>query len=243
MQKHYKYLLIGTGRLATHLSFYFDNQKIDYLKWNRNSNISFDMVLQKADIILIAISDDAIESFINVFLKNSKNKIIVHFSGNLSLQGIESTHPLMTFGDKFYSEEFYETIPFITEKGKCSFSEIFPELPNPNYQINQEDKSLYHAWCSIAGNFTTLLWKTFENRLTNNFSIPREVMIPYLNKITENIIGSKNPLTGPFARKDFAVIEKHKQALENDLFLGIYNKFYDYYFNNNEKDEAHCEDC
>jgi len=242
MQKNQKYLLIGNGRLASHLAFYFDYKNMECLKWNRSANISLISILPETEKILLAISDDAIEKFITTNSKNLMDKTIIHFSGNLSLNGIESAHPLMTFGDTLYPEEFYETIPFITEKGKSTFKELFPELSNPNYQINSTDKPLYHAWCSMAGNFTTILWKSFENRLTENFNIPKEVILPYLNKITENIIHSKNPLTGPFVRKDFETIKKHREALRDDSFLNIYDEFFNCYFNKKKKDEAYFED-
>jgi len=238
MQKQHKYLLIGNGKLASHLSAYFSGLGIDFLRWSRSDNILLQRLISQNIKILLAISDDAIEPFIMDNLKGATNKTIIHFSGSLSLEGIESAHPLMTFSNDLYSLAFYKTIPFITEKGKKSFKELFPELANPSFAINSGDKPLYHAWCSIAGNFTTILWQNFEERLQTKFDIPKEAMLPYLQKIMQNIVKSEQPLTGPFARKDFSTIENHKIALKDDPFLNIYQDFYSLYFNKNLKNEA-----
>lgn len=233
MQKQYEYLLIGSGRLAKHLSVYFDSLSINYLKWNRSDKKSIKPLLSQSSKVLLAISDNAIEPFISSKLKKLDSKTIIHFSGCLSIAGVQSAHPLMTFSNKFYPLSFYKTIPFITEKGKTLFRELFPKLPNPNYQIEPELKPYYHAWCAIAGNFTTILWNNFEERLEEKFNIPKEAMIPYLQKTTANIINSKQSLTGPFARKDFSTIKKHKDALKEDRLSKIYDEFYSLYFNIN----------
>ena len=242
MKKVHEYLLIGNGRLASHLSFYFNNLNIDYLKWDRNSDLTLDKLILRSNKILLAISDNAIEPFIQKNRNLIQNKLIVHFSGSKSIDVAESAHPLMTFGDRLYERGFYKTIPFITEKGKKSFHQLFSKLPNPNFEINPADKPYYHAWCSIAGNFTTLLWKSFEDRIVNEINLPKKVMIPYLEKIMENLIKSNNPLTGPFAREDIGTVKIHKAALKDDLFLGIYNEFFNYYFKNLREDQAYRED-
>ena len=241
MQKQHEYLLIGSGRLASHLSAYFNGLGIPYLNWNRSDSHSLQSLIPQVNKMLLAITDNNIEPFIRHNFKKYSNKTIIHFSGSLSIEGIESAHPLMTFSDKIYSPEFYKTIPFITEKGKKPFTDLFPELSNPSFVIDSEQKPYYHAWCSIAGNFTTILWQNFEERLQDKFDIPKEAAVPYLQKVMENIIESSRPLTGPFVRKDFSTIEKHKKALKEDAFINIYEEFYSFYFNNYLKKEEENE--
>lgn len=112
--------------------------------------------------ILVLIKDDEIEKFISE--KKSgilQDKIFVHFSGLLSIPDAESVHPLITFGENLYDPVTYSKITFITEAGRKSFRELFPELSNPSFQIPAEHKALYHAYCVMSGNFTTILWKSF----------------------------------------------------------------------------------
>jgi len=242
MQKKQNYLIIGNGRLATHFAAYFNQLKIPFIHWFRQKGDSPDKYIQRANKILLAIKDDAIPGYISDYLSNlSSDQLIIHFSGSLVLDGINSTHPLITFGPEIYTKDFYSRIYFITEKEKPVFHELFPELPNPSIQIESSDKSLYHAWCSIAGNFPIIIWEHFKKHLETELNIPKNAIIPYIEKISENFMASDNALTGPFVRKDFNTINKHKAVLRGSEFLKIYNSFHDLYFkdltNPEENDE------
>ncbi len=170
------------------------------------------------------IPDGEIQSFI----KNNpldESFTWIHCSGALSIPEAESAHPLMTFSDELYDLDTYKSIPFVTEVDRKSFSELFPELTNPSYKIDPVLKNQYHAWCSMAGNFTTILWTEFFNRLESGFGIDRSSAVPYLNQITANLHMTDNPLTGPLARGDRATVRNHLKALENDDFVEVYNAF------------------
>ena len=81
----------------------------------------------------------------------------------------------------------------------------------------------------MAGNFTTLLWQTYFNRLQNQFNLPATAAEPYLRAITENLLNNTDPLTGPLARGDQVIIEKHRVALVSDQFKNIYDSFVKFY--------------
>ncbi|AFH47778.1 Hypothetical protein IALB_0064 [Ignavibacterium album JCM 16511] len=197
--------------------------------WTRSSSESFDRLARQSEKVLVLIKDDEIGKFI--FEKKSgvlKNKIFIHFSGLLSLPDAESAHPLITFGENLYDPETYSKITFITEAGRKSFRELFPELSNTSFQIPAEQKALYHAFCVMSGNFTTILWQSFFDYL-NKLSIPKESSYLYLQKIAENIATSDNPLTGPLQRKDIKTISRHLEALEDDPMKNIYLSFVEFY--------------
>lgn len=219
------YGIIGDGRVATHFAHYFDLIETPYLQWSRKTSSLKNLnKLTSCDIILVLIKDDAIDSFLTEH-PLLKKKRCVHFSGSLSSKNALGAHPLMTFGTDLYDLRTYERIPFILERGSLSFSELFPNLNNPSYYIDPEQKALYHALC-VFGNFTTLLWQKLFKDFETNFEIPRNAAIPYLEKVCENL--SKQPfsaLTGPLAREDLTVIQKNIQSLSQDPYQGVYQSF------------------
>lgn len=223
------YLFVGNGRVSRHLQFYFTLLKIPFLVWTRNSGESFESLSQVTEKILVLIKDDEIESFILTKRNDSiNNKIYIHFSGTLTTPLAESVHPLMTFGNELYAPEVYSKITFITEKGRKKFAELFPELPNQSYEIEPEQKQIYHAFCVMSGNFTTILWQSFFSYL-DSLNIPHKVSHIYCQKIFENLIRSDDPLSGPFKRKDQQTINKNLKALEGHPMENIYKSFVEYY--------------
>ncbi len=232
MAEESEYLIIGNGRLARHLKHYFKLAGVDFLHWSRSDNLPLKVVISKSKKILLAISDSSIEPFVEEWKDSVKSwQIFIHFSGSISCTYCQSAHPLMTFSERLYTREFYESIPFITEKGKMSFGELFPQLKNPSFEIESEQKSLYHALCVIGGNFPVILWQQFRYEMAKNFKIPAGALIPYLRKSLENFITEENSLTGPLVRRDYLTIEKHRKALERSSMLNIYNSFVEFYFN------------
>lgn len=225
----YSYLIVGNGKLSKHFQNYFSLKNINYLVWTRGSEQTFEESAQNVQKIIVLIKDDEIENFINSNIeKVPASTIWIHCSGMLSLSSAESTHPLMTFANELYDLKTYESVTFITEKGKKDFKELFPELNNTSYKLISKDKILYHVFCVISGNFTTILWQFFFDFL-KSVSIPKETSYAYLNAITKNLKRDNNSLTGPFQRKDLDTINKHLEILENHPIKNIYTAFLDTY--------------
>lgn len=224
-----KYLIIGSGRAATHLNHYLELLEFKTHKWNRNQSISeLQILLKQSSHVVLAISDSAIESFKNEFLKNT-SCVCVHLSGALEVSGVESAHPLMTFGKQLYDLDLYKKIPFIVKQG-VSFQRIFPGLSNPFYSLPADKKPFYHALCVVGGNFTGLLWNEMKKNF-QNLGLPSDIADLYLRQIVENFIamGSAS-LTGPIVRKDFKTINKNILALKNTQLEKLYKCFVDIYF-------------
>lgn len=218
------YLLVGNGRLSRHLRHYFDLEGIRWRLWARSTGLPLEDSLEGAGAVLLLISDDAIEGFLERHA-DPAGPPWVHCSGSLSTPRATCVHPLMTFGDELYDRDRYRRMAFICDRGGRFFEELFPLLPNPHFEIDPADRPLYHALCVMAGNFTTLLWQhafaAFEDRL----SLPRTALHPFLEQVAGNLERSASPLTGPLARGDRRTIERHLAALEGDPFRGVYQSF------------------
>ena len=225
----YSYLIAGNGKLSKHFQHYFSIKNISYRVWTRSSEESFQSMGQIAGSILVLIKDDEIQNFLdNNRDKLSDDKIWIHCSGMLSTNLAESAHPLMTFTDELYSNEIYESITFITEKGRKSFNELFPQLKNLNFQIEPSEKTLYHAFCVLSGNFTTMIWQFFFDYLKSR-NIPESAAYLYLTTITDNLKNNSAPLTGPIQRNDKNTIQKHLESLNDHPAKSIYISFLEAY--------------
>jgi predicted short-subunit dehydrogenase-like oxidoreductase (DUF2520 family) len=218
----YSYLIVGNGKLSKHFQYLFSIKKISFKIWFRGSNESFESLCNEAEKIIVLIKDDEIVNFIETHKPLvDQNKIWIHCSGMLSTPLAESAHPLMTFTEKLYESEVYDSIPFITEKNRPSFRELFRDLNNPNSKIDSKDKILYHAYSVMSGNFTTILWQSFFDFLISK-EIPQSIAYNYLDDIVHNLKNEKTPLTGPFKRNDVNTIYKHLEALENNPLRHVY---------------------
>tara|TARA_B110000003_G_C16643110_1_gene530940 strand:+ start:355 stop:1053 length:699 start_codon:yes stop_codon:yes gene_type:complete len=213
------YLIIGGGKLALHFTKYFSLLNINFYQWDRRSNLSLEHLLKLTSKVLLAISDDSID----LVASSIKNKLIIHFSGAHSSAYAESAHPLFTFGSSLNSLDEYESISFITEKGRKSFSYLFPELKNNSFKIDPSKKILYHAWASMVGNFSSVLISEYA-KVLKKITLPVEIADPYLRQVIKNSLYTTNPLTGPISRGDKITIQKHLKTIDED-FKKVYESF------------------
>jgi hypothetical protein len=225
---NYSYLLIGSGRLARHLEFYLTQLEIPFSTWNRKEEIKdLENLISSSSHILLAISDSALQNFVEAYLKGL-NKAIVTFSGALQIDGAISAHPLMSFGPELYSFEDYKKIHFVIT-GAERLNEILPGFENPFSVIKPEEKPLYHAMCVLGGNFPLLLWHQMAEGF-RKMGLPKEAHKIYLEKITENF--NRNgikALTGPLVRRDLETIQKNLKALDGNPYKNVYAAFVEAY--------------
>lgn len=222
----FSYVIIGNGKLAQHIIHYFQLMEIDYSHWFRKSQTSLSSLALENKKILILINDDAIEEFIIVNkLDKLNNSILIHCSGMLATKLALGLHPLMTFSNDMYDLDTYKKIPIGVDSNEIDIQQVFPELPNQFFNIPFEKKNLYHAWCSMAGNFTSILWMNFFETIQKEFGLDKNIATPYMNKIFSNLQNLDDPLTGPLKRGDKKTINTHLQSLENHPFEDVYKSF------------------
>jgi len=242
------YAIVGGGRLARHFMQYFRLLEIPHTRWARNGGSSFNSfdltdaeqrlwkTIEKADRVLLLVSDSAITTMLKQY-PFLHDKQLIHCSGVLSIPGVAGVHPLMTFANEPYDLQTYRSVPFMLEAGLV-FEELFPDLSNPHFAINIEDKARYHAMCVMAGNFSQLLWKGVSDRFEQQFDLPANSLHPYLAQLVSNFIQAPgNALTGPLVRKDMQTIERNINALEGDPMQGLYRAFVAYHQDENRQSD------
>ena len=216
------YLIIGGGRLALHLAFYFQAKGLSFKSWNRKEHSQgFLQENLDCDFVLLCLPDDQILSF----WQSIGFKKAVHFSGCFFHPEIRGFHPLMTFGLEVYELGVYESIPFVGVHDEEVFRETFPEWTNCYVKIKKQQQAMYHGLCVLAGNGTTLLWDLVTQNF-NQIGIDHHHLKPYLQRIFENISHqSQGRWSGPWYRKDQKTIERNKNALSGQL-QELYENFF-----------------
>jgi predicted short-subunit dehydrogenase-like oxidoreductase (DUF2520 family) len=226
------YLIIGNGRVATHILHYFALLQLSYSHWHRPHPLSLlNQELARATHVLLLISDQAIESFTAEYLQHS-SALRMHFSGSLVTDAAYGLHPVMTFTHYLYDLKKYQAIPFIMDDDAPPFADLLPGLPNEHARLHKSLKPKYHALCVLSGNLSCLLWQKLFKSLENEFNIPQAIAHHYLQQQTHNLLTTpETALTGPLVRGDHLTIEKNIAALENDSFQDVYKSFIACYHN------------
>ncbi|MFU8797430.1 MAG: DUF2520 domain-containing protein [Gammaproteobacteria bacterium] len=218
------YLIIGNGRVAHHFQHYFSLLPLPFTTWHRQESLE-DLAerIKSASHILLLIRDDAIENFIRLYLQNLS---IVHFSGSLVTPLAYGAHPLMTFNNRLYTLEHYQSIPFVLDHNAPAFENILPGLPNQHVRLDTALKAKYHALCVLSGNFSCLLWQKLFSSLEKEFKFPASIAHTFIQQQTQNLVDNyQTALTGPLPRNDLLTLEKNLLALNGDPFQQIYQAF------------------
>lgn len=217
------YLIIGRGRLASHLAHYFTLLHIPFSMWSReDSPAALAPLVASARAILLAIKDDSIAPFISEHQLPAERTI--HFSGALNVSGAVRLHPLMTFSKSLYLLEDYQKVSFVGEQGAPTLQDMIPELPNPYFAIPKNTQDLYHALCVLAGPGTQVLWQETLQLFADRFLLPASAVMPYLERVFKNFASDpQNSLTGPWVRNDVATIEKNQRSLSHHALAPVYS--------------------
>jgi len=187
-------------------------------------------VADNADFVFITTPDSAIP-VVAIQVNWHPGQYVVHCSGADSTDILEPAkklgaqvgcfHPLQTFASVQKAIENLPGSTFALE-AKGPLLEILKNMAaalNGNWVILEaKDKVAYHAAAVIACNYTvtlmqmaTVLWQTFN--------VPQDqatrALLPLLRGTLNNIenVGLPNCLTGPIARGDTGMVQKHLDTL------------------------------
>ncbi len=195
--------------------------------------------LSYADIFLISTPDDVIEETANKIAQPFCNSVFVHCSGSLASDILKvdkrcSIHPIHSFANPKKSVEIFTNTMCAAEgneKAVSIMSLAFEKIGGNIFEIKTENKPLYHASMVIACNYFVVL-EYLSSKILQDIGLNDEEIIKILapilqgtlNNIKEN--GFFDALTGPIARGDIGVVEKHIRAIKNydENLLEIYKK-------------------
>jgi predicted short-subunit dehydrogenase-like oxidoreductase (DUF2520 family) len=157
--------------------------------------------------------------------------IVFHCSGSLSSGElaaagtcgalVASVHPLKTFADPREAVRTFAGTYCVMEGERAALDVLAPAFERIGGRISRIDpqsKAVYHAASVIVCNGLTALMES-GLRCYERAGFEREtasaMMEPIVRETLENVfrLGTVRALTGPIARADSAVVEKHLKAL------------------------------
>jgi predicted short-subunit dehydrogenase-like oxidoreductase (DUF2520 family) len=227
-------LLVGQGKLATHVAHYLSQKKIQFFHWHRSREISspeFQTFAERASLAWILVVDRAIHEVAQQIKTLAPDLPLIHSSAATDVEGVLTLHPLQTFGPTLYPLKTYENTPFVLmreewEGASGLKTQIKDNFKNPLIEIPKSKRGLYHAYCVMMANFPQMLWDEVMKESNFNLHQSTPMFEPILRQATENFIEHGSlALTGPLVRGDRATLSRHQDALSGSKLLGIYQAF------------------
>ena len=241
-----KVIIIGSGNVAQHLIRAFSNptllnSKIELVqvfarqKKNLSQLLDFNKIttdletLAEADLYIIAVSDNAVESVSSQL--PFKNRLVVHTSGSVALNSLDNKnrkgvfYPLQTFSkDKMVD---FSSIPICLESENSTdfqlLNKVAKTISQKVFAINSEQRKALHVAAVFVNNFTNHLYQ-IGNDICQEHQVPFEILKPLITETAQKImtLSPEEAQTGPAKRKDSSTIEAHESFLTNENQRNIY---------------------
>lgn len=234
--------IIGTGNVAFHLAKAFSTAKNVLLSQvlGRNTEalrafepfapVSTNLKsIANADVILIAVSDNAIGTIANDL--QDTEALVVHTSGSTSIEELSNLkrygvfYPLQTFSKTIDLE--YSKIPFCIEaklQADLKLLESLATTLNASYfYVNSEKRAALHLAAVFGNNFGNHILTEAE-KLCNQNEVPFQLLKPLMQETVKKAfsIGPEAAQTGPAKRGDHITIKKQKASLDNPELQQLY---------------------
>lgn len=236
-------VVLGAGNVGIHLCRAVVRAKdLKLLQWYNRSpiqsshslkGVSFNTDLSQipdADLYIIAVSDDAIESLSKQL--SFTNRLVVHTSGSLSIRFLSNNnrrgvfYPLQSFSKS--SELSFSQVPICIEANDKNDRELLKTvaeaLGSPSYMISSEQRQTLHLAAVFVNNFTNQLYR-LAHELTDEKSLDFELLKPLILETAKKVqtLSPYRAQTGPAKRNDKKTIKKHLKLLqEHPKFQDIY---------------------
>jgi predicted short-subunit dehydrogenase-like oxidoreductase (DUF2520 family) len=238
-----KVSIIGSGNVAQHLIQAFqmnsqielvqvlarDIKKVAHLL-DSNRITSDYTQLQASDVVILAVSDDAIAEVSSAL--PFKNRLVAHTSGTVSLNSLDPKnrravfYPLQTFSkDKPID---FKSVPICleaeNEKDVQTLKQLAHSISNAVYEINSEQRKALHVAAVFVNNFVNYLYQ-MGNEICDANAIPFSILKPLIQETANKIVtlSPKAAQTGPAKRNDISTIAAHQQFLTDENQAAIYN--------------------
>lgn len=245
-----KIAIIGEGNVGTHLAKAFSEKSLD-VKCISSRSAEFDLTC--ADLILIAVHDDAIAEIArkvsdSLLRANNSSAIVAHTSGSVPMSILQESlpagarygvfYPMQTFSKNVAMR--YDDIPFLIEASDSSvladLKEIAGKISCNVTEANSDVRKDYHIGAVLACNFTNHLWALSDKYLSTK-GLPFDLLKPLLRQTIQKL-NSTSPYdaqTGPAVRHDHRVMQEHISHLSDNPEIAEIYKLISESIENNHK--------
>lgn len=189
--------------------------------------LEWDQPLPPADLMILAVRDDAIGEVAERLAPLSPAVAgVVHLSGltptsvldGFSDQMIGSFHPLQTMPDPETGARRLEGAWVAVTAPEDYFADRLLSLAASagmrGFELDDDAKAVYHAAAAAAANFPLAAW-AMSRRLFDAAGVPFEAAGPLIRAIVDNALslGPEAALTGPIARGDVGTVRAQLAAV------------------------------
>lgn len=236
-----KISILGAGNVATQLALALRKAGHTIVEvYNRSDDAGQELAkavgalftsnvrgLQDADVYIVAVKDDAIANLASQLALNGK--IVAHTSGTKTSELLKFAsesygvfYPLQTM-NKLLKVDF-TMVPMLVEGSNAETVDTLQRLANTIskkvHVVDEEQRQWIHVAAVFANNFTNHLYGISE-RLLLAHGLQFDILKPLITRSIENMqqFSPSQLQTGPAARRDMQVIDKHLQLLSDEKRL------------------------
>ncbi len=193
--------IIGAGRVGSAVSARLAERGVEL----RNEG---------AELVLLCVPDSAIR---DVSEGLSLGPWVAHVSGGTPLSALDphtrrfGVHPLQTFTRARGAEQLdgaWAAITAETEEARARGFELAEILGLRAFELDEEDRAIYHAGAAIASNYLVTLYRA-ASELLEAAGAPPDALEPLMRRTIEN----EFELTGPISRGDWETVERHLESI------------------------------
>lgn len=239
-----KIVLIGAGRVATHLGaglqaagcevvqvYSRTHQSASALAARLSADyaVRVEDVRRDADVYIVALKDAVLHEFVPRLVEGRRQALFVHTAGSMPMdlwKGLTPRYgvfyPLQTFSKERPVD--FRTVPFFIEASapaECSLlRQLASRLGAQVYEATSQQRRYLHLAAVFACNFANHMY-TLSSHILHQHGLPFEVMLPLIDETARKVhhLPPAQAQTGPAIRYDENVIGKHLELLAQEPSL------------------------
>lgn len=249
-------VLVGAGNLATCLGVALVNVGIvPECVWSRTEKSASELALKlscsfvtdisllpDADIVIVAVRDDALPEMTGLLAKKYRKALLVHTAGSVSIDVWEKNgalrygvfYPMQTFS-KTKEVDFRRLGIFVEANGEGDLlllEKLALSLTSNVYRADSEQRAFLHIGAVFACNFVNAMYR-MSAELLEKHGLPFETMLPLIDETAAKLhnMHPAEAQTGPACRGDVEVMKRQREMLDTN-FAEIYELLSRYIGNN-----------
>lgn len=233
---------IGAGNVATHLATAFARagfhivciysrtmesgkalaEKLD-VEYNKPFVTNDIDAIKTADVYIISVSDNALESMVSSWPQKAHNGVVLHTAGSLPMEAIAATsehygvlYPIQTF-TKDKAVDFNEITCFIEgndAEAEQTIHKLASKITGNVQHLDSSRRQYLHLAAVFACNFSNHMY-ALAYEILEEHGIAPNCLLPLINE-TARKVANLHPhagQTGPARRGDTSVMKKHLHTL------------------------------
>ncbi len=254
-------VIIGAGNVATHIArSLVACGVVPRQIWSRTMESAlqlagecdcqavsdWDSVVVDADIYVVAVVDNKLESVVAELGHRIRNGVVVHTAGSMSISVFDGHcrrygvfYPMQTFSKS--KKVNFHRIPCFVEASSPEVLLVVKTfagmLSQYVYEMSSADRQWLHVAAVFSCNFANACY-CMADKVLRSHGLDFSVMLPLVEETTKklSVLRPDEAQTGPAVRGDLNVMERHLRMLGSQSELGrIYSLMSEYISNNIKK--------